>query len=193
MLFASTVFHCSVLLRTSSWSSGKCVRFGAGRSKVRLLAGSYQDLVNWYCSLITRRTVCGRAAGNSPRTQNNPSENEPSNCTISVLALQDHCSYKAPTTNHHIKQSFCWVALEPRSLCSTCVVTYLFNFVCYLGMVSFKVCLSRISGLLCWIKIITVIFYQINKFFVIIFFHHWQNGCAGQMKWLRGSHLARGA
>jgi len=48
---------------TSSWSSGKCVRFGAGRP-----AGSYQDLVNWYCSLLSRRTVYGRAAGNSPRT-----------------------------------------------------------------------------------------------------------------------------
>ena len=67
------------------------------------MAGSYQALVNWYCSLLTRRTVYGRAAGNTIRTQNQPSENEPSNCTISVLALQDHCSYKAPTTNHHIK------------------------------------------------------------------------------------------
>ena len=36
--------------------------------RVRLSAGSYQDLVNWYCGLLTRRTVCGRAAGNSRRT-----------------------------------------------------------------------------------------------------------------------------
>jgi len=32
--------------------SGKCVHFGAGRSGVRLLAGSYQDLANWYCGLL---------------------------------------------------------------------------------------------------------------------------------------------
>ena len=36
-------------------SSVQCVRFGAGRSRVRLLAGSYQDLVNWYCSLAGPR------------------------------------------------------------------------------------------------------------------------------------------
>jgi len=95
----------SIVESTSPWCSGKCVRFGAGRSRGWLLAGSYQDLVNWYCSLLTRRTVYGRAAGNTIRTHNQPSENEPRNCTISVLALQDHCSYKAPTTNHHIKQT----------------------------------------------------------------------------------------
>jgi len=36
---------------------------------LQLSAGSYQDLINWYCSLLTRRTVCGRAAGNTLRTQ----------------------------------------------------------------------------------------------------------------------------
>jgi len=36
-----------------------------------------QATVNWYCSLLTRRTVCGRAAVNATRTQNKPSENEP--------------------------------------------------------------------------------------------------------------------
>ena len=69
-----------------------------------LSAGSYQDLVNWYCSLLTRRTVYGRAAGNSPRTTTTINQwNETWNCRNSVVALQDHCSYKAPTTNHHIK------------------------------------------------------------------------------------------
>ena len=48
------------LLLTSPWPRGKCVRFGAGRSRVRLLSRSYQDLVNWYCGLLTRRTVCGK-------------------------------------------------------------------------------------------------------------------------------------
>jgi len=46
-------------------SSGKCVRFDASRWKVRLTAGSYQDLISCYCSLVTGRTVCGRAAGNT--------------------------------------------------------------------------------------------------------------------------------
>ena len=54
---------------TSSWSSGKCVRIGPGRTKGQLSAGSYQDLLNWYCSLPSRHTVCRRAAGNTTRTQ----------------------------------------------------------------------------------------------------------------------------
>jgi len=65
------------LVRTSPWSSGKCVRFGAGRSRVRHWTGTYPDLVNWYCSLLTRRTVCGRAAGNTPRPQKKPSGMKP--------------------------------------------------------------------------------------------------------------------
>jgi len=38
------------------------------------LAGPYQDFVNWYCSLLTRRTVYGRAVGTTTRTRNKPSE-----------------------------------------------------------------------------------------------------------------------
>lgn len=38
---------------------GKYVRFGAGRSGVRI---SYQDLVHWYCRLLIRQTMCGIAA-----------------------------------------------------------------------------------------------------------------------------------
>jgi len=90
------------------WFSGKCVCFGVGRSRDRLSAGSYKDLVNWNCSLLTSRTMYGRASGNTTRKQNKPSENEPRNCTNSVLALQDLCSYQASTTNHHIKQSQIW-------------------------------------------------------------------------------------
>jgi len=54
--------------------SSSCARFGAGRSRFdsRLSAGSYQDLINWYRSLLIRRTVCGRAAENTFRTQNKP-------------------------------------------------------------------------------------------------------------------------
>jgi len=98
---------------TSPWPGSKCVRFGAGRSRVRLLAGSYQDLVNWYCRLLTRRTVYGRAAVNTPRTQHNT---KPEICTNSVVALHDHCSYTAPATNHHIKKMTAGTA-SSRCLC----------------------------------------------------------------------------
>ena len=47
------------------FGTSKCVRFGTSRSRVRISAGSYQDLVHWYCSLLTRRTVCRRATGNT--------------------------------------------------------------------------------------------------------------------------------
>jgi len=42
---------------------GKCSRFGVGRSGVRLLTGFHHELADWYWSLLTRRTMCGRAAG----------------------------------------------------------------------------------------------------------------------------------
>jgi len=91
-IWGAVHLHC-----TSPWSSGKCVRYGVGRSRVRLSAGSYQDLVNWY-NLLTGRTVCGRAVGNTPWRQK-----QTRSCRNSVVALQNHCSYEAPTTNHHIK------------------------------------------------------------------------------------------
>ena len=107
------VARCA-FLRRKPWlarcesQSGKCNRFGAGRSWVRCSAGSYEDLVCWYCSLLTRHTVYRRAAGNTPRTQKKQTEwNEARNCTNSVVAfavIKRHCSYKAPTTNHHIKK-----------------------------------------------------------------------------------------
>jgi len=65
------VFSVAVTSSSVSWSD----RFGADRSRVRLSAGSNQDLVNWYCSLLTRRTVCGRAAGNTLSTQNRSERN----------------------------------------------------------------------------------------------------------------------
>jgi len=78
------VARCA-FLRRKPWlarcesQSGKCNRFGAGRSWVRCSAGSYEDLVCWYCSLLTRHTVYRRAAGNTPRTQKKkkPSEMKP--------------------------------------------------------------------------------------------------------------------
>jgi len=38
------------------WTRVMFVCFGAGRYGVRLLTGSYQDYVNWYCSLLTSCT-----------------------------------------------------------------------------------------------------------------------------------------
>jgi len=76
-LFAHFVSSVCTRVRpcgTSPWCSDKCVRYGAGRSRVRLSAGSYQDLVNWCCSLPTRCTACRRAAGISPRTHKRTSE-----------------------------------------------------------------------------------------------------------------------
>jgi len=57
------------------------VRFDAGGSRVRLTVGSCQDFLSWYCSLFTRRTVCGRAGGNTPRTQIQIEWNESRECT----------------------------------------------------------------------------------------------------------------
>ena len=42
--------YCISFQLTSPWSSGKCVSFDTGRSRVS--AGSCQDLLNWYCSLL---------------------------------------------------------------------------------------------------------------------------------------------
>jgi len=105
---------------TSQWSIGTCVRLGAGRSRVRrrsrVSAGSYQDLVNWYCSLLARRTVCRGAARNTRRTFK-----QTRNCT--VVALQDHCSYTAPTTNHHIKKATIRTNYEFSNFYTTMVTT----------------------------------------------------------------------
>jgi len=90
-------------VRPAHGKSDKCVRLGAGRSQVRLSARSCQDLVNWYCNPLTRRTLCRRAAGNTPRTKKND-WTETRICTNSVVVLQDHCRYTAPATNHHIKK-----------------------------------------------------------------------------------------
>ena len=102
---------------TSSWSSGECVRFGAGRSRVlgRVLPRP--------CKLVLQPSYQTHGVRKSCRelTQINNKKNkwnETWNCRNSVLALQDHCSYKAPTTNHHIKQSrfHSWVLSLVREL-----------------------------------------------------------------------------
>jgi len=93
------------------------VPFGAGRLGVRLSAESYQDLVNWHISLLTRRTVCGRAAGN---TNTKPSEMKPEIVetqswrykTIAVTKRQRQTtiSKKSPSSGHCLssdKSSHC--------------------------------------------------------------------------------------
>ena len=60
------------------------------------------------CKLILQPSYQGRGVRESCREhKNKPSENEPRNCINSVLALQDHCSYKVPTTNH-LNQTNIW-------------------------------------------------------------------------------------
>ena len=82
---------------TSPWSSGKCVLYGAGRSRVLgrvlprpcklVLQPSYQAHgVRISCREHDRNTKTKRAKMNQEVVQN------------SVLALQDHCSYIVPTT-----------------------------------------------------------------------------------------------
>jgi len=42
----------------------------------------------------------------SPQSTHQPrAQKETRNCRNSVVALQDHCSYKAPTAKHHINKS----------------------------------------------------------------------------------------
>ena len=104
---ACLVFPFSLLRPTLLTCSGRTsVIATAGWSRVPLSAGPCQDLANWYCSLVTRRTVCGRAAGNSPRKHKNE-RNETRNCTNSVVVLQDHCSYKAPRTTPPYHKKSC--------------------------------------------------------------------------------------
>jgi len=76
--------------------------------KVRLSAGSHQDLVNCYCSLLTRRTVCGRAAGNTTGTQKT-SELKQKLYKTSRGSTRP-CGYKVPTTNKYCEVMLsCWV------------------------------------------------------------------------------------
>jgi len=44
------------LLNRSPCPGGKC---RSARSGVRFSTGSYQNLKNWCCSLLARRTLCG--------------------------------------------------------------------------------------------------------------------------------------
>ena len=62
---------------------------------VRLSAGLYQDLINWYCSLLTWRKVCGRAAGITSGTQTKPSQMKPD-----IIPTQSwRYNYEASPTN----------------------------------------------------------------------------------------------
>ena len=66
----------------------------------------YQELENWYCGLLTRHMVYRRATGNIKNAKQTESiDTRP--CKHSVVALQDHCSYKAPS-KHYIKKRQKW-------------------------------------------------------------------------------------
>jgi len=71
---------------------GKWACFAADRSGVRFSGGSYQDLANWNCSPLTRRTLWGGAAEPIYRTHTTLDKsytNRPFKHLF--LALQDHC------------------------------------------------------------------------------------------------------
>ena len=63
------------VLTAADQKKTKCVRVGAGRSRSRLSAGSCQDLINRYCSLLAMRTVSRRVAGNISRPQDKTESN----------------------------------------------------------------------------------------------------------------------
>ena len=77
----------------SMWYS-KCIRTCAGGSGVCLCARFQQDLVHWYCSLLTRQTVCGRVARTIQTAKNEWIDTR--HRKHSVVVRQDHCSYEAP-------------------------------------------------------------------------------------------------
>jgi len=68
--------------------------------------------------------------------KNKPSTNETRNCTNSVVVLQDHGSYKAPTTNHHIKQIVKWSS----------TVKWIFDFYLFVIIYRFVTCFVQ----MCW-------------------------------------------
>jgi len=72
-------------------------------TSVLVLAGrarSHLDLVNWLCSLLL-----ARLQGNTPRKNLKNKPEIVQSQSNSVMARQEHCSYKAPTTNYHIYQA----------------------------------------------------------------------------------------
>ena len=72
-------------------------RSGFPIATVRVRAGSHRDLVNWYCSLLTRPQRAEELQGTHSEHKNKPCEMELEIVQNSVVALQDNCCYKAPT------------------------------------------------------------------------------------------------
>jgi len=58
-----------MFLRTAPHTSASVL--GTGRSVVRLSTGSYDDVVDWHCSLPTRCVLCWRAAGTIQNAKQN--------------------------------------------------------------------------------------------------------------------------
>jgi len=74
----------------------KCVHNRTDRSRVCLLAGFFKVPVYLYCSLLTRCTACGRDAETIQNAKQTES-NDTGAYANSVVSLQDHCSYSAPS------------------------------------------------------------------------------------------------
>ena len=73
------------------------MRFDASRFGIPLLAVSYQDLVDCYCSLLPGARCAEELQGTRPQHKTNWSNDTIDIVQKSVLVLQDHCSYKAPS------------------------------------------------------------------------------------------------
>jgi len=71
---------------------------------------TFQDLVNWVCSLFTRRTVGGRVAGTIQKAKIECSDIRP--CKNSVVVLQTSCCHIAPP-KRYIKTLFPNQQTEP--------------------------------------------------------------------------------
>ena len=90
-------------------------------ASVSVLVGrEFDRLLPRPCKLVLQPSYQTHGVRKSCRelTQNDNKKNkwtETWNCRNSVVALQDHCSYQAPTTNHHIKQTIHCMSLD-RSL-----------------------------------------------------------------------------
>ena len=99
--FLTSLVGLKKFLTMKSVIVSKCVRFGAGRSEVRLSAGSYQNLVYWYCSLLTKRALCWRAAGVMYNAKKQIKW-YPTFQTLNIGAT-NHCGCKASST-HYLKK-----------------------------------------------------------------------------------------
>jgi len=63
-----------------------------------------QTLEYWYCTLLTRRTVCRRAGGNTPTTQNIQNEMKPAIVETLSWSYKTTVVIKRHQQKHHINK-----------------------------------------------------------------------------------------